>query len=129
MIDDKLKVIIKPSFGTIYDGKNKSFCLIVKQDGTSTKEWKEWWVEFSKLKASIWQGRSFSNITRDDYNYLKMGITLEWVIVESEEWEGLEVCSLSIKTKNQGLLKGLIFFYLGKLFFYNFFFCSLPIFS
>jgi hypothetical protein len=95
MIDDEIKEIVKPGFGSICDGKSDNFCLIYKRDGRFTDVWRNWWIEFSRFKASNIKGRPLSNITMDDYTFLKLGITAGWLMVKKKNWVGLKVCYLS----------------------------------
>ena len=113
IIDDKLQVIIKSNFGAICDGKNNSFCFLLKKDGQYSEKWRDWWLDFSRLRQTDWQGKPFPYLVLEDYNFLKMGIFAGWLLVKAEEWEGIKVCFLLIYTTKQ------ISYYVGNIFIYN----------
>ena len=117
-------MIIKSGFGTIINGKNKSFCFILKKDGRYTDLWRNWWLDFSKFKSTSWQGTPFTSITRDDYNYLVLGISTGLLIVKPEQWEEIEVSFftflIKIKKKKGFGQKTIFYLQIGNIFLFLF---------
>jgi len=62
-------------------------------------------LEFSKFKTINWQGTSFGNIPRDDYNYLVLGISSGFLVVKPEEWKGIEVSFFLLLTSKHTFSK------------------------